>query len=174
MSMTIKTTLTLLLAATLCAGCGKKDDGGAAPAGTDQGAAAPGSTGAAAAPANGEVASYPGQVQQGGTVRLLQPFTVHQAADINSPVLSHVGVGQWINLKASYSNWMLIEWPSGVGQMSPGWIELRGISDPRVQVTAAPTVTAPPVVTLPVTANPTATATTTGAKRPTLVIKPRK
>ncbi len=171
--MTIKTTLSVLLAASLlCAGCGKKDEG-AAPAGTDQGATPP--TPAATtptAPAAGEVATYPGQVQQGGTVKLLQPFTVHQAADINSPTLSHVGVGQWINLKASYSNWMLIEWPSGVGQMSPGWIELRGISDPRVQVSPAPT---PTLTTTTVAPKPTITIVDAGTPpRRGIIIKPRK
>ncbi|MEO7328327.1 MAG: hypothetical protein ABI193_07100 [Minicystis sp.] len=168
--MTIKTTLTVLLAASLlCVGCGKKD-GGTAPAGTDQAAGAtPPATTAAAAPAAGEVTTYPGQVQQGGTVRLLQPFTVHQAADINSPTLTHVGVGQWINLKASYSNWMLIEWPSGVGQMSPGWIELRGISDPRVQVSATP----PPTATVVPTVAPTTPPTVSSAPRRGIIIKPR-
>jgi hypothetical protein len=170
MSMTIKTTLTVLLAASLlCAGCGKKD-GGTAPAGTDQGATPPASAAnTPTTPAAGEVASYPGQVQQGGTVRLLQPFTVHQAADINSPTLTHVGVGQWINLKASYSNWMLIEWPSGVGQMSPGWIELRGISDPRVQVSATP----PPTATVVPTVAPTTPTPVTSAPRRGIIIKPR-
>jgi hypothetical protein len=172
MSMTIKTTLSVLLAASLlCVGCGKKDDASAVPVGTEQGATPTPPAATPAALAAGQVATYPGQVQQGGTVRLLQPFTVHQAADINSPVLTHVGVGQWINLKASYSNWMLIEWPSGVGQMSPGWIELRGISDPRVQVTATPTVTAVP------TPAPTPTPVVPDAGTPPrrgIIIKPRK
>jgi hypothetical protein len=170
--MSIKITLSVLLAASLlCAGCGKKD-GGTAPAGTDQaGGATPPTAPTGAAPAAGEVASYPGQVQQGGTVKLLQPFTVHQAADVNSPTLTHVGVGQWINLKASYSNWMLIEWPSGVGQMSPGWIELRGISDPRVQASATPPPTATVVPTVaPITP---AIVTTASAPRRGIVIKPR-
>ena len=64
---------------------------------------------------------------------MLQPFTVHQAADAASPVLSTRRHGdERPDLKGSFSNWMLIEYPSGVGQLSPGWIELRSVNDPRV------------------------------------------
>ncbi len=72
------------------------------------------------------------------TVELLQGFTVHQAADLNSPVLTRVGRGTLINVKATHSNWMLIEYPSGVAKMSPGWIDLRNVYDRRVRVHRGP------------------------------------
>lgn len=88
---------------------------------------------ASAAP--GEVAHYPDEVPMGTvTVELLRDFAVHQAADLNSPVLTHVGRGVMINVKATHSNWMLIEYPSAVATMSPGWIDLRNVYDPRVRV----------------------------------------
>jgi hypothetical protein len=131
--MTIKTTLPVMMAIPLLLLAGCKKDETAPTANPDESGAtaigvAPTSTAAA-----GAVASYPDMVAQSGTKQLLQPFTVYQAADTSSAVLSRVSVGQWINLKGSRGNWMLIEWPSGVGQMSPGWIELRGgVNDTRL------------------------------------------
>lgn len=92
---------------------------------------APTSTGLAP----GEVQHYPDEVPMGTvTVELLREFTVHQAADLSSPVIAHVGRGVMINVKATHSNWMLIEYPSAVATMSPGWIDLRNVYDPRVRV----------------------------------------
>jgi hypothetical protein len=142
MSKTIRVAVvTLSVALVGVVGCGKK--GTDNPEATATTAAPP----PPAAPATGTVATYPNMTPQGGTVRLLQPFVVHQAASNDSPVLSHVGVGTWVNLKASFSNWMMIEWPSGVGQVSPGWIELRDVGDPRVS-RSAPDAGAPPAVTI--------------------------
>lgn len=82
-----------------------------------------------------EVARYPDEVPMGSaTVELLRDFAVHQAADFNSPTLTHVGKGVMINVKATHSDWMLIEYPSAVATMSLGWIALRNIYDPRVRV----------------------------------------
>lgn len=89
----------------------------------------------ATGPAPGEVAHYADEVPMGSvTVELLREFTIHQAADLNSPVIAHVGRGVMINVKATHSNWMLIEYPSAVATMSPGWIDLRNIYDRRVRV----------------------------------------
>jgi hypothetical protein len=83
----------------------------------------------------GEVQRYSDEVPMGSvTVELLREFTIHQAADLNSPVIAHVGRGVMINVKATHSNWMLIEYPSAVATMSPGWIDLRNIYDRRVRV----------------------------------------
>jgi len=89
--------------------------------------------------APGEVARYPDEVPMGTiTVELLRDFAVHQAADLGSPILTHVGRGVMINVKATHSNWMLIEYPSAVATMSPGWIDLRNVYDPRVRVHNGP------------------------------------
>lgn len=136
MKLMMKTGLVVMLLS-LAAGCSKKEAASeTAPAAT----AAPAADTAAAAPTTavpGEVASYPNMTPESGrTVRLLQPFVVHQAAENSSPTLAKLGVGTLVNLKGSFSNWMLIDWPSGVGQLSPGWIELRS-NDNRVQQVVA-------------------------------------
>jgi hypothetical protein len=183
--MSTKTTLMVMMAAALAlnvAACKKNDpDANAGPdsSGNTIGTPAPN----AAAPAAGEVASYPTQVNMGSTTRqTLQQFTVKQAADSTSATIGHVSVGTWINIKASYSNWFLIEFPTGVGQLSPGWIELRGgVSDPRLNQGPPPAAT--PTVTAPATVVPPTVVVDAGApavvdagvrSRPGIVIKPRK
>jgi hypothetical protein len=183
--MSIKTTLTVMMAASLAinvAACKKTDP--TADANPDSSGATIGTPPSAAAPAPGAVASYPTQVNMGSTTRqTLQSFTVKQAADGNSATIGHVSVGTWINIKASYSNWYLIEFPTGVGQLSPGWIELRGgVSDPRLAQNPTPTTTTTttttPVVVPPTTvvdagAPPPVVDAGGGRVRPGIVIKPR-
>ncbi len=191
--MSTKTTLMVMMAAALAlnvAACKKNDpteNANPDSSGDTIGTPAPN----AAAPAAGEVASYPTQVNMGSTTRqTLQQFTVKQAADSTSATIGHVSVGTWINIKASYSNWFLIEFPTGVGQLSPGWIELRGgVSDPRLNqnATPKPMVTAPATVVPPVVvdagtppvvvdagAPPPVADAGTIRTRPGIVIKPRK
>lgn len=177
--MSIKTTLTLMMVASLAinvAACKKADPtGGTAP---DTSGATVGTPPAGTPPAAGDVASYPGQVNMGSITRqTLQSFTVKQGADNNSATIGHVSVGTWINIKASYSNWFLIEFPTGVGQLSPGWIELRGgVSDPRLGTSPAPTATTtttPPVVVVDAGAPPPPAADAGTRVRPGIIIKPR-
>jgi 3-oxoacyl-ACP reductase-like protein len=146
MKRTLRLTAILLAALVLVAGCKKKhsddDDDKAATTATAAPAPppppAPPAT-ASAAPGPGAVAHYPDEVPLGTvTVEVLQDFAVHQAADLTSPILTHIGHGELINLKATHSNWMLLEYPSGVGQMSPGWVDMRNISDPRVRIHHGP------------------------------------
>lgn len=137
MKLMTKTMGLLLVSLSIAAGCKKDKASETAPATEAAPVAATAEPSAAPSAAPGEVASYPGMTPESGrTVRLLQPFVVHQAAENSSPTLSKLGVGTLVNLKGSYSNWMLIEWPSGVGQLSPGWIELRS-NDNRVQQVVA-------------------------------------
>lgn len=176
--MSIKTTLTLMMVASLAinvAACKKSDPtGGTAP----DNSGALGTPPAAVAPAAGEVSSYPTQVNMGSITRqTLQSFTVKQAADNNSATIGHVSNGTWINIKASYSNWFLIEFPTGVAQLSPGWIELRGgVSDPRLNQAPKPvasTVVVPPVVVVDAGAPPP--VVDAGVRtRPGIVLRPRK
>ena len=181
--MSIKTTLTLMMAASLAinvAACKKSDPtAGAAP---DNSGGTVGTPPAAEAPAAGAVATYPNQVNMGSITRqTLQSFTVKAAADNNAATIGHVSVGTWINIKASYSNWFMIEFPTGVGQLSPGWIELRGgVSDPRLnQAPAASAATiatvTPPVVVVDAGTTPVVVVDAGSApRRPGIVIKPRK
>ncbi|MBI4700230.1 MAG: hypothetical protein HY744_03520 [Deltaproteobacteria bacterium] len=92
-----------------------------------------------AAASEGDVKTdYPNMIPQRETVRLLRNFTVYAAADPNSRKITGLAVGTLVNLKASYGGeWMLIDWPSGVGQLSPGWIQVR-LVDNRVQKVETP------------------------------------
>jgi hypothetical protein len=177
--MMTKSSLMLLGAAAslaLLVGCKKSDDSSsastAAPAAATGAAAAPG-----AAPAAGDIGTCPTQeVPMGGTVKLLRAFTVKQAPDPMSPRLTNLGPGTFVDLKASCGNWMKIMYPVGVGQLGPGWVELREIQNP----TAAQTTTPPP----PPAPTPTPTTTTppptpsASAKapptKPGIVVPPRK
>lgn len=91
------------------------------------------STGAA----EGDVVTYPDQVPQSGSYVLRKSFVVYQAADLNSKELGRLAAKTIINLKATYSNWMLVDWPSGIGELSPGWIQVR-LNDPNLQVSKDP------------------------------------
>jgi hypothetical protein len=163
----------LVAALVLCAACGKKADETTA---TDAGAAVPtpeAPTDAGAA--TGEVATYPNQIPQGGTKITRVSFQVRQAADPNSKLLTTLGPGTAINLKASFSSWMLIDWPSGVGQLSPGWINLdrndaSKVADaPPLDAGAAAVDAAVPDAAAPVDAG-----TDGRAVRPTIKIRPKK
>lgn len=81
------------------------------------------------------VKTYPNQMSAGGTYRLLKDFFVYDEADTNSKRIGGVGRGTIITLRASLGQWLLIDWPSGPGEMSPGWIQvaMRGNSpDPTL------------------------------------------
>jgi hypothetical protein len=157
----------------LLTGCPKKDDSGSAPAATAAATGAAPAPGTPAQAAPGEVAPCPGQeVPMGGTVKLLHSFTVKQAPDPLSPRLTNLGPGTFVDLKASCGNWMKIMYPIGVGQLGPGWVELREIQNP----THAQTTTPPPPTPTPTTTTPPP-ATTTSAKPPTkpsIVVPKRK
>lgn len=124
---------------------------------------------------NKDVTRYPGkEVPQGGTVRLLKGFTVRQAADHTSKELAKVGAGTLVDLKVSYGQWFLIMYPSGPGQLSPGWIDLGSKPRPR-PVIKKPILVPPkdPVVKPTTPLKPTTTAKPTTVKTPpTATAKP--
>lgn len=72
-----------------------------------------------------EVKTYPNQIPASGTYVLLKSFNVYNEADIESKKLGGVGRGTIINLKATLGEWLLVKWPSGPGEMKPGWIKVR-------------------------------------------------
>lgn len=87
-----------------------------------------------APPAEDEVTRYPDEVPGGGTYRLLKNFVVYKAADVTSKELGRVAQSTLVNLKSTHANWMLVEWPSGIGELSLGWIEAKRF-DPSVKET---------------------------------------
>lgn len=133
--------LGLALAATALGGCKKKEEeaapASAAPA-PEAAPAAPAPADSGAAPAEGgegedDVKHYPTETPMSGTVRVKINFNAYKEADLASEKVGTVPAGTLIDLKATYSNWMLVEFPVGVGELGPGWIQLPNINDARVQ-----------------------------------------
>jgi hypothetical protein len=81
--------------------------------------------------ADGEVASYPNMTAASGTRVVNQGFVVYQAADRSSKQLGNISNGTWVNLKGTLGNWILVEWPCGVGKLCPGWLEAT-VNDRRM------------------------------------------
>lgn len=121
--------------------CKKKDkdedssaDTAAAPPAPPPAEPAPAPTEAAPAPLSGkEVKRYPNETPVGNaTVRAVIPFNVYREADLQSEKLGGIAAGTFVNVMATYSNWILVEWPSGVGELSPGWAPIPNIYDKRL------------------------------------------
>ncbi len=72
-----------------------------------------------------DVESYPEMTKAGGTFRLLKRFYVYRAADESSKKLTGLAPGTLVDFKFFYRDWIRIDWPSGPGELSPGWIHLR-------------------------------------------------
>ncbi len=117
-------------------GCDKREDESEeteaapdpAPAPEPEPAAATDTSSAAASDGDDKVAEYPEMTKMGGTVKLLKSFNVHQAADLSSKKLTGLAANTLVDLKGNYKDWVLIHWPSGPGELSPGWIHIRPTS----------------------------------------------
>ncbi len=75
-------------------------------------------------PKKEEVKRYPDKEQtDSGTVRvLINNLRVYDDADENGTLLTTLNRGTLVNRKARMGNWLLIDYPSGVGELSPGWV----------------------------------------------------
>lgn len=133
--------LGLALAATALSGCKKKEETTAAESAAPAPEAAPAAPAPAesAAPSEGaeeggddDVESCPGQTPASGTVRVKINFNAYKKTDLASEKVGTIPAGTLIDLKATCSNWMLVEFPVGVGELGPGWIQLPNINDSRV------------------------------------------
>lgn len=125
---------------------------------------APTAEASAEAPASGapsEVATYPNMVTEAGqTLRVLTTMKAYQAAANTSATVTEIPVGTLIKVKASLADWKLVDWPSGVEQYKPGWVELK-VNDPRVQAVATTTPAATSTATTTTTSTTTTSSTST-------------
>lgn len=72
---------------------------------------------------NDEVKRYDDEQKESGTVRIaIDRVRVHVDTDPSSKLLTTLNRGTLVNRLARKGNFLLIEYPSGVGQLSPGWI----------------------------------------------------
>ena len=124
------------------------DDKGSSSAASTSGATSSAASGASSSSGGAtnpdDVKRYPEETPASGTFVTKKAFTVYQAADTSSKELGHLGPGTLINLKATFSNWMLVEWPSGVGELSLGWLQVQ-VRDTTIQQTQAPVDAGTPV-----------------------------
>ena len=159
--MIMRTTLSLSLVALLPLSAPACNKGGGTGSESTTTAAPVGETPPAtnnAALGEGEVAQYPNMTPASGTRVLNQGFSVFQSADRTSKQLGSLSAGTWVDLKGSLGNWILINWPCGVGKLCPGWVEAT-VNDRRMQPEAGlGTDTTPTAIPTP-SAVPTPSAT---------------
>jgi hypothetical protein len=112
--------------------CKKKEEEAPPPA-TTTAETPPPATDAAAEAAetmSDEVTRYGDKEQtESGTVRVVfQHAKIYKEADETTSHIATLSMGTLVNRKARYGNWMLIDYPSGVGELSPGWILSKYLS----------------------------------------------
>ncbi|HMJ10884.1 MAG TPA: hypothetical protein VK524_05730 [Polyangiaceae bacterium] len=140
-------------------------------------------------PAKDEVKRYGAdELAETGTVKVSATAKVFREADATSEGIISLAKGTLVNRLARKDTFVLIEYPSGVGELSPGWVESRLIGqtalnlkteDVRKQDAAAaiikkPDASAPKVDASSPAANATATATgtSTATAAPTTTAAP--
>ena len=72
---------------------------------------------------------------ESGTVRVVfANAKVFKEADETTSFIATLSLGTLVNRKARYGNWMLIDWPSGVGELSPGWITSKQLDEKIINI----------------------------------------
>ncbi len=89
-----------------------------------------------AEPKKDEVTRYGDKEKdESGTVVVLLPNAkVYKEADDSTSHIATLSKGTLVNRKARYSNWMLVDWPSGVGELSPGWVVTKNLDDKVLKI----------------------------------------
>lgn len=77
-----------------------------------------------------EVKRYPDkEIDESGTVRVIvNHLKVFPEADATVDHIATLSFGTLVNRKARMGDWMLIDYPSGVAELSPGWVLNRQIA----------------------------------------------
>jgi hypothetical protein len=77
-------------------------------------------------PDEDEVIRYTDEQVASGDYYTKKNFSVYQAADTTSKELGKVATGTLIELVAAHGgNWLLVKWPSGIGELSLGWMQIE-------------------------------------------------
>jgi hypothetical protein len=85
-------------------------------------------------PKIGDVKRYADQEQSSsGTVKVgQQGASVYNQTDERTAAVASLNSGIYVNRLAKMGDWLLVEFPSGVGQLSPGWVKSSNL-DSKVQ-----------------------------------------
>lgn len=57
-----------------------------------------------------------------GTVTALKNLDIHEKPDESSKNIGGIIPGTWVNLLGVKQNWLCIDYPTGPGKLSPGWV----------------------------------------------------
>lgn len=90
-------------------------------------------------PELGDVTRYKDKEKEiEGVVKVLEKdVKVFNETDENSPNVATLNKDIFVNRLAQVGDdWVLVEFPSGVGELSPGWVEAKFLSDKEIGVTA--------------------------------------
>lgn len=72
---------------------------------------------------------------ESGTVRVTYANAkVYNEADDTTDHIATLSSGTLVNRKARYGNWMLVDWPSGPGELSPGWMMTKQLDVKIVKI----------------------------------------
>jgi hypothetical protein len=91
------------------------------------------------APELGDVTRYKDKEKEveGVVVVLEKDVKVFNETDEDSDHVATLNKGIFVNRLASVDeDWLLVEFPSGVGELSPGWVEAKFLSDKNESVSA--------------------------------------
>jgi hypothetical protein len=143
-----------------------------APATVDAGVAAV----AVAAPELGAVKRFPDKekVASGAVKVTVDDSKVYDEPDNTTPSVASLSKDLFVvRLATLGTDWILVDFPSGVGKLSPGWIEAKSvgaqvqtITKAAVAAQTAPAGSAKPATTAAASAKPAITAATTAALVP--------
>jgi hypothetical protein len=113
-----------------------------------------------AAPVLGDVKRYPDKEKSAtGAVKvLLDDSKVYDEADDTKPAVASLSKDLFVvRLATLDSGWLLVDFPSGVGKLSPGWIEAKSVGAEAQATVSRVTAAAQPAAKAASTAAPTAT-----------------
>lgn len=142
-----------------------------APAALDAGSAV-------AAPALGDVKRYPGKEKAAtGAVKVtIDESLVYNDIDTKTPSVASLTKDIFVfRLATLGSDWMLVDFPSGVGKLSPGWIEAKSVGaqvQPAVTHATVAAQTATAKLAASASAKPTGSAAPVASAAPAASVKP--
>jgi len=136
--------------------------------------AAPIASAAPAAPALGDVKRFPDKEKaaSGSTKVLLAESKVYDEPDATKPSVASLPKDLAVTrLAALGADWVLVEFPSGVGKVSPGWVEAKslvgaaGTASSKPATSASSAASAKPATSASASAAPAAPAPSASAAK---------
>ena len=146
----------------------------AAAAASASAAAAPVASVAPAAPVLGDVKRFPDKEKaaSGSTKVLLAESKVYDEPDATKPSVASLPKDLAVTrLSALGTDWVLVEFPSGVGKVSPGWVEAKslvgaaGTTSSKPATSASSAASAKPATSATASAAPAAPAPSASAAK---------